>query len=769
MSASEFDIGPLDLSRCDQEPIHIPGSIQPHGALLGLDPSDLSIVLAGGDTLGLLGMQPATLLGTAAAAVLPQAEMARLRQILDTSPSLSRPAYVFSLTRNTPRIINVIVHLSGGLLVMELEPQFQPNPENALALAKGMVRYVQQAATIDAMLTLMAKKVRDVTGFDRVMVYRFAPDGSGQIMAEARGEGIDSFLHCNFPASDIPRQARALYLANWIRHIPDARYAPAHLVPPLNPLTNGPLDLSQSILRSVSPVHRQYLANMGVVASMSLSLIVNGRLWGLIACHHQTPHFLPHRLRDVCELFAEMISAHLAMTLVKVDLEAQLQSARCHEALVIGMAQESDLADGLTRYRPNLLDLILATGVGLWIEGRFSAIGNTPDAGQVEALVGWLNRAEKEGVFQTNNLPAVYPPARDFPKIASGLLALSISRTPRDYILWFRPEVARTVVWGGDPRKPVDGDSEKPLTPRHSFAAWHQSVSQHSAPWLDNELDAAHRLRVALLETVLRRTDRTAREREVARLEQEAVAKELDLRLEEWRSTAEALHEESARRATLEAELSMVLRRTVADQEAERLRVARELHDVLGQSLTLLQLGLDGLGRTAPNNTDFQERLVAMKALSTAFGRDLNRLAWEIRPTALDDLGIEIAIRNLLENWSDSSGIQSELHLTLDGRRLPADVQTTLYRCLQEALTNVVRHAEATRVDVVLASSDKNVSLIIEDNGCGFVMDEAGVVNSPSKRLGLLGIRERLALVNGSLEIESGPDKGTTIFIRIPL
>ena len=171
---------------------------------------------------------------------------------------------------------------------------------------------MQRSGSLQALYQAIATEVHDVTGFDRVMVYRFAPDGSGAVIAEARGSaGINSFLGLNFPASDIPRQARLLYQANWIRNIPDARYAPAVIMPPLNPLTGQPLDLSHSILRSVSPVHRQYLANMGVVASVSLSLILRGQLWGLIACHHNAPRYLPHRLRDACELFAEMTSSYL--------------------------------------------------------------------------------------------------------------------------------------------------------------------------------------------------------------------------------------------------------------------------------------------------------------------------------------------------------------------------------------------------------------------------------------------------------------------------
>jgi signal transduction histidine kinase len=283
------------------------------------------------------------------------------------------------------------------------------------------------------------------------------------------------------------------------------------------------------------------------------------------------------------------------------------------------------------------------------------------------------------------------------------------------------------------------------------------------------EIDAAHRLRLTLLEVVLRRIDQTAREREEVRQQQEKLTRELDLRLEEWQTTAEALKQEIERRAVLEAELSEVLRRTVADQEAERLRIARELHDTLGQSLTLLQLGLEALGSAHGDGAAFRSRMAAMKTLAVELGRDLNRVAWEIRPTALDDLGIHTAIRTLMETWGERSGIAVDLHMSLNDERLSSEIGTTLYHVLQEALTNVVRHADATRVGVVLGTTDRLVTMIIEDDGQGFVSDNTDLGNLAPKRLGLLGIRERVALVDGSLEVESSPGRGTTVFVRIPL
>ncbi len=463
-----------DITNCDREPIHIPGSVQPHGALLAVSPLDFRIIHAGGNTLRIFGAEPIELLDYNLAEWIAPDRLSRLRTLLDVEGPLMRPVHAFTIiSKQDLETIDTFVYRSGGCVVLELEPVGESSPEDALALVQTMLVRVQEAATPHAFCRMLAEEVRRVSGFDRVMVYRFLPDGSGRVDAEARGEDVESFLGLHYPASDIPRQARNLYLTNWIRLIPDARYTPAPILPADDPRDGSPLDLSHSLIRSVSPMHLEYLANMGVAASMSLSIIMGGRLWGLIACHHRTPRFLSHRLRMACELFAQMASAKLETKVGAEEFEAQLKSKRIHEELVTRMSGEPDLAAGLTRYRPNLLDYIIAEGVGLWLDNRFTVLGQTPKAEQVAALVAWLNETAADGVFHTDKLPLLYPPAVEFADVASGLIALSVSKTPRDYVLWFRPEAVRTVTWAGDPSKPVETvDGGQRISPRKSFSAW---------------------------------------------------------------------------------------------------------------------------------------------------------------------------------------------------------------------------------------------------------------------------------------------------------
>ncbi|MGQ0674338.1 MAG: GAF domain-containing protein [Hyphomicrobium sp.] len=764
------DFGTADLTNCDREPIHIPGSIQPHGALIAVDPVDLRILQAGGDTRRLLGVALTDLLGTPLADWFSAEHVARVRDLIATAGAMVRPLHAFSAhLEGAERRIEVTAHRSSGFVVLEIEPQDDNGTGDFLSVVQNMIRKIQPALSVDASCRIIVDEVRAVSGFDRVMVYRFLPDGAGVVEAEAKRADLQSYLGLHYPASDIPKQARELYLRNWLRLIPDARYTPVPLVT-WNRHRPPALDLSHSTLRSVSPIHLEYLANMGVAASMSLSIVMDGKLWGLIACHHEEPRHLPHRLRVAFELFSQMASFLLETKIAAEEFEFRIQRKTVHDALVSRLTSESDFAKELAGTRPNLMDYIPADGVGVWLDDRFLGIGTTPTLPEVTTLVAWLNEKVSDGVFETSALPAVYPPAVAYSGVASGLLALSISKTPRDYVLWFRSELIRDVTWGGNPEKPVESSPDgQRLSPRKSFAAWREQVRRQSRPWSSADVQTAQALRVSLLEVVLRRIDQVAREREKARIRQEALMAELDQRIKQWEATAQELQREGDRRAVVEAELSLVLRRTVIEQEAERRRIARELHDSLGQYLTVMQIDLDSIGRHAEASEEIQHRVAKLKELTASVGQEVNRLAWEIRPTALDDLGLQTAVEQFLEEWSETSKLRFDLHLTLSDRRLPPTIETALYRILQEAVTNVVKHADATKVGIILEATGHEARLIIEDDGKGFLWEKVEDTVAPTMRLGLLGIRERLTLVGGVLEVETAPGQGTTLIIHVPV
>jgi light-regulated signal transduction histidine kinase (bacteriophytochrome) len=764
--------GAADLDTCAREQIHIPGSVQPHGCLLALAPDDLRVVHVGGDTLGFLGAAPHSLLDVRLSERIGPRTTAAIQGSVGVAPQTRRLLPFGAGLAICGREAQATVHHIDGLLLLELEPADSSDdaPGDSLAMVQGLVARVQRTASLIEFCQTMVECVREVSGFDRVMMYRFLSDETGSVEAEAHAAGMTPYLGLRYPASDIPAQARELYLRNTLRLIPDARYAPAPLFTAASWPGEAPLDLSYCSLRSVSPIHLEYLANMGVVASMSISIVVDSRLWGLIACHHRTARFLAPRIRIALDLFGQMVSFQLETRIASEAFADRMRSKTIHETMIKDLAGDIDIAERLQHSKRALLDYIKASGLALWIDGEFAKIGTTPREAEVRNLVKWLNDSVSDGVFHTDCLSAQYVMPEEMTAIASGILAISVSRVPRDYLIWFRPEQIQSVRWAGDPSKSVTvvGESQRP-SPRKSFAAWKAEVRGRSEPWTSLEVRTAESLRLSLLEIVLEHVDQLARERQRARIQQDALLAQLDDRIAQWERTAEQLKVESDRRAVLEMELSEVLRRTVVEQEIERQRIARELHDSLGQYLTAVQLDLEGIARDKTVTESIKARVERLKGMTADAGHEVNSLAWEIRPTLLDDLGLQTAFQQFLEDWRDRSQLQFDLHLTLNSRRLGPAIESTLYRVLQEAIRNVVKHAEATRVGVILEATDREVRLIIEDNGKGFLWRESDAATEPSSRLGLLGIRERLALIGGRLEIETLPGHGATLLIHVPI
>jgi light-regulated signal transduction histidine kinase (bacteriophytochrome) len=301
--------GQVDLTDCDREPIHIPGSIQPHGVLLAVDPETLAVVQIAGDCRRFFHIDPKDLIGRSLRAWIGPAPIERLNLLLAGNLIVPKPFFAVEISVEEARF-DLLAHVSDGLLILEAEPCAESS-RNGVELVQGMLARLQ-TSSVKAMLDSLAAEVQAVTGFDRVMVYRFGDDDSGHVVAERLSSSdVVSFYDLHYPASDIPAQARELYRKNWIRFIPDSTYSPWPLEPPLNPKTGKPLDLGFSTLRSVSPIHLEYLANMGVRSSMSLSIMIGDKLWGLVACHAAQPLRLSCCVRASLELFAQLVSLQL--------------------------------------------------------------------------------------------------------------------------------------------------------------------------------------------------------------------------------------------------------------------------------------------------------------------------------------------------------------------------------------------------------------------------------------------------------------------------
>ncbi|MBN1207286.1 MAG: GAF domain-containing protein [Myxococcaceae bacterium] len=502
MSPSEPE---LDLSQCDREPIHLLGGIQPHGVLLAFRGPERTLAVVSANTQELLGRPPEALLGLPLAQVLPPDMLLQLD---------AASAQGFARVELQGRAFRALLHASDGLTVLELEPaESEPHAEeHALEWVGRLVSPLPGARGTQALLQAAAEAVRALTGFDRVMVYRFDADWHGEVLAESRREGVDGFLGLHFPASDIPAQARALYTRNPLRLIADARAAPVPLVPFMLPELRRPLDLSGAALRSVSPVHLEYLRNMGVVASFSLSLLQEGALWGLIACHHHAPLHVSHERRRACEVLTRLLTLQLAAEERAAEATEHTRRSALLGRLATQLEQRSSLAEALPRHAVLVLELTGATGAALLLGEQPLLVGTTPPAAEVEALATWLAAQPFETVFQTERLGALFPPLAPRADVAAGLLAVRLEPAAPRFALWFRPELPRTVTWGGDPQKPVSAEpAGARLHPRASFHAWEETVRGASRPWARADLEAAEDFRGALVGVVLRQAEELTR------------------------------------------------------------------------------------------------------------------------------------------------------------------------------------------------------------------------------------------------------------------
>ncbi|MFD2094034.1 SpoIIE family protein phosphatase [Blastococcus deserti] len=478
------------LLRCADEPIAIPGAVQPHGVLLAVTEHDLAVVVASANAAELFGRPVA---GASLDALLGAADTARLRAGLTGDLAEVNPLRV----RMAGAEVDVVLHRADGLLVTEWEPV--PGAEQAGAAwhrrLPTVLQRLSSSATLDELTDVLACDVRALLGFDRVMVYRFDPEWNGEVIAEDRRPDLEPFLGLRYPAADIPAQARALYATNWMRLIPDAAYRPVPLDPPTTPSTGRPLDLSGAMLRSVSPVHLEYLANMGVVASMSISLIDRGRLWGLVACHHYAG---PHRPSYADRIAAEFLGRTASLLLhTKVSAGEQgdvvaVAERQAQLAAVVGRRPRG-LGAALTDGEVTALDLLPASGAAVRINGRLHLLGTTPPADRIVPLVGALLAS---GTTATDAVSRVVPGAADLAGVASGVLAVEVGGGTGDFVAWFRPEVLREVTWGGNPyqSKVAETDSGPRLSPRSSFASWSETVRETAQPWREHEVAAARAL-----------------------------------------------------------------------------------------------------------------------------------------------------------------------------------------------------------------------------------------------------------------------------------
>jgi light-regulated signal transduction histidine kinase (bacteriophytochrome) len=511
--------GEADLTNCDQEQIQLAGSIQPHGALLVVSEPDLMVTQASANAAAFLGLNGPVLElslhalgGNLAERIAPH-----LAAPLDAMPVGVRCR--IGARRGGPErgdtttTFDVLLHrVPQSGLVVELE---RPGPPVDLsAHLEAALQRVLASFSLRALSEETAGIVRDLTGYDRVMVYRFDDAGHGEVFAENRAPHLPPLLGNRYPATDIPELARRLYERNRVRVLVDVDYTPSPILPPLAPAgdqrrAGEPLDMSLCVLRSVSPIHIQYLKNMGVGATLVASLMVGGRLWGLIACHHDVPLIANFQTRALCELLAEAVATRIAALESFARGHADLSVRRLEQRLVESISREGDWRGALFDGSLSLLQPLGATGAALLFEGQILTAGEVPGTQKLRQIAAWLDGQPAGGgavppVIHTASLGLDEPSFAGLAAVASGLIAVPVSTSPGEYLMWFRPEQVHTVTWAGDPFKAVAiGNKPADLSPRRSFAQWHQLVERTSEGWGEADISSARLIGETVTDVIL--------------------------------------------------------------------------------------------------------------------------------------------------------------------------------------------------------------------------------------------------------------------------
>jgi two-component system, chemotaxis family, sensor kinase Cph1 len=725
---------PVDPLACEREPIHVPGLIQPDGVLLAADP-DLRIQLASANCAEVLEAGPAQVAGRALDDALPADLVAAIRARLARGALRPEAPLRRRVDLGAPPAPHLVsVHAHDGRVLIEIE-RLADRPEDFGACdptrIEEAVMALRGAGNLSGVAWAAAREVRAMTGFERVLVYRFDQDWNGEALAEARAPDWEqSLLGLRFPASDIPAQARALYTRSRSRFVVDRDARPVPLVAALD-AGNRPVDLTFAGSRSLSPIHLEYQRNLGVNGSMSASILVEGRLWGLVIGHHRRPHYLAPETRAAVAVIADTLGSRIHEIEAHARFDAQQADLRAQFRLVERMAGSDDFVAALTEGDETLLDLFDATGAAVVGARRTVTVGRVPEPRALAALVEWLRGRDDGGrTLATDHLGGLYPPALEDRATASGLLATGVGADRREWLIWFRAEVASTIVWGGDPRKPVLAGAGATVLPRRSFERWIEERAGYAAPWAPWQAEIARSLAGAVAGVVRRQSRRVA----------ELTAKQDDLVA------------------------------VLADKERlleQKDVLSREIDHRVRNSLQIVASFLQMQGRTIKDPA-------ARRAFSDTYGRVMSVARvhdslYQSESMQEVDLGqtIERLCNDLAGMAGDKRGLELEAHA---GLMVPYRTAVGLALVATELVTNALKYAYPAeeigdvRVVVTPQVDGAGVCLTVSDHGRGLPEDWA-TATRPGSGLGMRLIRAMLQQIGGTMTVEKGEPQGARFVV----
>ena len=718
---------------CADEPIRVPGAIQPHGWLIAAEPGIDQIVAYSDNWHRLTGAQTRAVQNESLRGI-----VAGLLPRIGVLPKGEAPGAICTVELGG-YALDVTVHRGAALVIIEFEPAAAQAGTQApiYALARRLLPQLQGASSVVELVSLAVSEMKRLTGFGRCMAYRFDEADHAEVLAESLDANYDAYAGHRFPAGDIPAQARELYRLNHIRLIPDANYnpVPLHIVDPA--WSTRTLDLSFASLRSVSPVHLEYMRNMRTLASMSVSIVVRGQLWGLISCHDHAPRHLAFQTRVACEHLGRLLSLQIEAKEDTAAIAAGLKRKELTLEIVSHLADSDLTLQRLVDEPGPLLGMAHAGGAAVVFDDQCWTAGRTPPPDQVLAMARWID-ARRTELFHSECLRDEDESEARAHANAAGVLAISLSQIHRHLILWFRPEIVQTIQWAGEPHK-KNGDGAD-LHPRRSFATWEQLVRGRSLPWTPTDLGGVLDLRQALLRIVLRHAqERGEAANELVRLNKE---------LEAFSYTV--AHDLRAPMRHITAFVDLV-------RETEGAQLSQRAHGYLAQvqtssafavQLVEALLEFSSMGRASLSRSSFDTELMVDNLVSEFASQESGRrIEWNIErplpPLWGDPFLMQVAVRSLFSN-----------------------------------AVKYTRGRDTARIRVAGSSSPDGTGLEVSDNGVGFQMRFADRLFGVFQRLhrseefegtgiGLANVRRIVERHGGTVRAHGEPGVGATFGFTI--
>ncbi|MGM1057542.1 MAG: ATP-binding protein [Bacteroidota bacterium] len=725
----------LDLENCSREPIHIIGKTQAHGVLISCDPQNFKITQVGGNLPDFFGISFEELFGNDLSYLLGEDRVKELGELLTSKePSVSQDVRI----NNTNFLM--LAHYSGPNLILDFEPYHEVN--NPYFFQKQLTLILNRFQTVKSINQLCESAtvlIKNMFGYNRVMIYKFDEEWNGEVIAESKEEEMGSWLGLHYPATDIPAQARQLFLKSRVRIIADVNYTPVPIIPELSPLTGEPLDISRSSLRAVSPIHIEYLKNMEVGASLTVAIIVKGQLWGLIACHHKTAKHLDFYQRESCRFLAQMFSTELSLQVNTALISQVKHSESIRRQLMLQMNGKSNVVKALTEGDVKFTQLISCGSGAIFMKDSWKVIGITPEEEQLESLLNFIKEQPKSH-FLTRNLSAVFPEAKAYKETASGVICLKISENT--YIFWFKPEKIQEVNWGGNPQdKAFYNEKEQRLSPRQSFEKWTEKLTGVSEAWQETDKDMVKALRENISYVMLMQ-----QQMEIAALNTQLVEAYKELKLFSYGLS----HDLKAPVNGMEGILTIFdedHREELSEEGQILLKMSRDLNEKMSNLIdNILEYSrLNNTGDLEVSSVDTSELIEEVLKFVNAKG--------SYPKTTLK--------------------IQSQLTAMQGDRRM-------LFQLWANLLNNALKYsAEKEHPKVEMGTTVKNGREVfyIKDNGIGIPPEFWEKIFEAFKRavgdsfkgtgVGLAIVKKIVEKHNGEIWVESEPDKGSEFYFYL--